>query len=177
MKKKRIISELLIICLIVLLIPFIVSADDQYDIPPSNYRLKYMSYGYSPYVLNVYTSGSPASGDMVTLYSSSGSASQSWKNDIVSISNYEYKIACWYNNSLTLNYNQATTKCTVYPYINNTAADYVINYQPGTYGLVISLPGRSRYLGNSGNYSGAQCYWYLYGSTIYNEDNWVVTNW
>lgn len=157
-----------------------------YDTTLGGFTCFMYSYGYSynaPLkVLNVYTSGTPVSGDLVTLYSWSESDTQRWKilanDDIDGVANDTYRVLSVAANTLALNYNQATTKCTVYPFDGNVNDyhDYPVDFEEVTNGHVIWLHYRSgRYLGNSANVVGAQCYWYLISNTgIHQEDIWCL---
>ena len=144
-------------------------------IPPTNVNLTVRCMDALSKVLNVYTSGTPASGDNVTLYTYSGSTSQKWTN--TSVSSTSYAIRCTHNAYISLNYNQATTKCTVYTIAGNTTSDYYLSFADGSYGIVVKLTSSGRYLGNSATTDGAQCYWYKMSSgwtnaNIHKEDNW-----
>jgi hypothetical protein len=166
--KKLFAFSLVLVLMVSLCIPTASAA-----IPPTSGRLKVTNYAYQTKVMNVYTSGSPASGSDVTLYSPSGSAAQSWYN--VFISGTKYRMECYYQASLALNYNQATTKCTVYTHSGNVANDYQLSYLNGNNDTIIYLSVRGRCLGTSGSGNGAQLYWYLGNPTI--EENWIVTKW
>ena len=178
MVKKRIVS----IVVVVLLFSTLMLNVFAY-VPNTTNKLQLTSVQYG-LILNVYTSGNPASGNNVTLYTpnsdSTGNASQSWKNVEISAANGQYRLACYYNTALTLNYNQATSKCTVYTVANNYYKDYIISYLDSTNGSnIIRLAHRDLYLGNSGNYNGAQCYWYSYteNMTVPEQNKWNITTW
>ncbi len=129
--------------------------------------------------MNVYTSGTPAADDLVTIYNYTGSSSQKWKiilnQNLPGISSESYRIMSVGNTNVGLNYNQSTTKCTVY-YVGaaNYYMDYPVAFESITGGHTIWLYYRNtRYLGNSGSSNGDQCYWYIIGeSGIHSEDIW-----
>ena len=178
MKSNRLMSVLLV------LIMFIVFSCSAYaaGVPATNTSLKITNYAYSSYVANVYTSGNPASGKTISLYSPSGSNCQRWKNvkctdKYGNVDNFSYMIACYdpaYSN-LVMNYNQNTTLCTLYDYRCDTKDDYIVNYLLGDYDTVVNLVYRSRFLGASGSGNGASVYWYPRNATM--ADNWVFTAW
>ena len=178
MRKKRVIMIVLLV-----LLCCVYSSVFAVEIEDSG-PWKFTSYGYSPRVLNVYTDYTPYSGAKVTLYSWSGSTNQQWR--IFPLYGYvngapigTYRIVPQSNLDLVLNYNQATTKCTVYDWATNNLSDYPVSFANASGDVVIILAFYgSRYLGNSGNYNGAQCYWYYYGpnSYIHDEDVWIMTN-
>jgi len=168
-KSKRVFALVLVLIVTTLLAVPAASAAN----PPSG-RVKVTNYAYSSYVMNVYTSGTPLSGDSVTLYTPSGSQSQSWFNQKISGTSY-YRMEGYYQGNIALNYNQATTKCTVYTHSGNVALDYQLTYPNGSYANLIHLVGRSRNLGTSGNSNGAQLYWYTGSATI--EENWKFSLW
>ena len=147
-------------------------------VPPTNVTLTVRCMDAINQVLNVYTSGAPASGNNVTLYTYSGSISQSWMNtENTASTSTKYVIRCATDTSLSLNYNQATTKCTVYTVANNNPNDFYLTFANGSYGIVVKLFSSGRYLGNSATTNGAQCYWYQMSSgwtnaNIHKEDNW-----
>ena len=148
-------------------------------IPPTNVNLTIRCMDAINQVLNVYTSGTPKSGDNVTLYTYSGSNSQKWTNTLVDTASgvSKYAIKCTGVPSISLNYNQATTKCTVYTIANNSTNDYYLIFANGSYGIVVKLWHYGRYLGNSATTNGAQCYWYQMSpgwtnASIHKEDNW-----
>ena len=146
--------------------------------PPVGTRLKDKNIGKSTstqdMVLNVYTSGTPVSGDTVTIYAASGSASQSWKN--LTLPGGGFRFALYYDTGgLSLNYQQSTTKCTVYPYGSNVLDDYKLRYDPGDYGALIVLNERGRFLGTSSNSSTTVCYWYTGFANA--DDNWTFSQW
>ena len=145
------------------------------------------SLGYSAgtiKVLNVYTSGTPVSGDLVTIYTYSGSDTQTWK--IVQNTNLSGELYSSYrivtmgdsNETLALNYNQSSNGgCTVYPYTSNNTNDYPVGFNTASGGgytiWLIKRP--TRYLGNSGSSNGSQCYWYIIGNSgIHSEDIWLM---
>ena len=104
----------------------------------SNYTQCFLgSLGYSGgniKVLNVYTSGTPAAGNSVTIYTYSGSNTQKWEIidnvDISSSLSGTYRVETMANTTLALNFNQSTTKCTVYYFdpLLNSADDYAIGF-------------------------------------------------
>jgi len=145
------------------------------------------SLGYSGgtiKVLNVYTSGTPVSGDLVTIYTYSGSNTQKWKivqnTNLSGSSYYSYRIITKGDSTetLALNYNQSSNGgCTVYPYTSNSIYDYPVGFNTETGGgYSIWLYNRAnRYLGNSGSSNGSQCFWYIIGeSGIHSEDIWLM---
>lgn len=171
---KRFVS-LVTIAFFIFLIVFTTNAA---GVPSTTARLKIKSYAYPSYVANVYTSGNPASGNTITLYTPSGSNCQSWRNTIATSSpSTMYRIACYYSSyqNLVMNYNQNTTLCTLYNYLSDPLDDYAVMYYYGDYDTVIALPGHSRVLGASGPGNGASLYWYNRNATVY--DNWVITAW
>ncbi len=125
--------------------------------------------------MNILTWGSGTSGDNVTLYTYSGSATQTFVNRTVTTGGYRLESKS--NSALSLNYNQATTKCTVYPAhaLDTSRADYAVEYAgvyiPMMSVLTISLMDRDRNLGTSGSFNGAQLYWYLGNPT--SEEHWL----
>lgn len=154
----------------------------------SNYTQCYFySSGYSSAtgtlkVLNVYTSGTPSAGTSVTIYSYSGSNTQKWEIidnvDISSSLSGTYRVVTMALTTLALNYNQSTTKCTVYYFdpLLNSPNDYAIGFNTASGGYTIWLCNRpSRYLGNSGSSNGSQCYWYTVGNNgVGSEDIWIM---
>ena len=150
------------------------------------------SLGYSGgtiKVLNVYTSGTPISGNLVTIYTYSGSNTQKWKivlnDDLPGVPPSEvptdsYRILTMGDSTetLALNYNQSSNGgCTVYPYDTNDTNDFPVGFNTASGGgYTIWLVNRpSRYLGNSGSTNGSQCYWYIIGNNgISSEDIWLM---
>ena len=92
----------------------------------TNINMTIRNAKYTSYVLNVYTSGTPSSGNSVTAYTYSGSSSQQWTNTSVSSSAYALRPTS--ANALSLNYNQATGLATVYAVASNVADDYYLKY-------------------------------------------------
>ncbi len=174
-KRSRLaVVALMLVLAIMLSVPTFATSHTT-GIPPTNVNLTIRCMDDVNQVLNVYTSGTPASGDSVTLYLYSGSNSQKWTN--TSVSSTSYAIRCTHNAYISLNYNQATTKCTVYTVAGNVTDDYYLSFADGTYGIVVKLTSSGRYLGNSATTNGAQCYWYKMSPgwtdlSIHKEDNW-----
>lgn len=116
-------------------------------------------------VLNVYTSGTPSSGNNVTLYTANNSFNNNTQCWVVSeLDDNYYTIWLECDGDLGLNINQATSKCTVYSiydnFCNGDYDDYQITFSHisgNTYAIL--LPGWHRYLSHSGDYNGSQCYW------------------
>ena len=133
-------------------------------------------------VLNVYTSGTPSSGNNVTLYTANNSlynVTQSW--EFISVGNSKYKLVLTYYPDLGVNLNQATSKCTVYSVASNNAAGDYDDYQVTVSTLSnganrIILPGWSKYLGHNGDYNGSQCYWYSTSGGYNSDYYWYFEN-
>ena len=145
-----------------------------YSEPILNQPIKLTCHAFDNRVLNVYTSGDPELTNPVTLYSSSNGTSnhtQTWKFMTVpeysSSALYAYKLVLYYDQSLAAQYNHTTQKCTVYPWASDPYSDYVVgkSSENSNNEFNIRLYFTGRILGNSGNWNGAQCYWYSLGST------------
>lgn len=151
--------------------------DLELPVPDLNERCKIINCAYDPYVLNVATDYTPTTSDGVTIWSWSNNSTQWWENEYAGINSHGgdcYRVVLSDDNldHLGLNYNQSTTKCTIYPYASNDPYDYKIQWQTGAYGYIISLCERGRFLGACDSYLGSQCYWY-YGA-VYASDNWSI---
>ena len=167
---------------VVLVFVFSISINAHSISDNTNYKFVCLEYGK---VLNVYTSGSPASGDSVTLYTSSGgytNSTQCW--EFLQASEYSTnspvikKLVLYYNTSLVANYHQADTACTLYPWAspNEDFEDYLVyimgyNNMPNQ--IYVPMVLRDVYLGNSDSYDGAPCKWYS-TSYYYPEDVWTL---
>jgi len=173
----------MVVLLVAILLLIQTSIVHAYVAPPDLVnQYVFYSYGYLPKVLNVYTSSPPVSGNMVTLYTYTDSNYQKWffssNSDIENAPSNSYRIVPLLGPSLALNYNQATTKCTLYPFATNLITDYPVFFDWLTNGYAIYLASNThRYLGNSANSNGAQCYWYYLGtnSYIHDEDLWLFS--
>lgn len=148
------------------------------SVPTQNVKLKIVNAAYTSKVLNVSTDGTPSSGNNVTIWSWSNNQTQWWMNEFCGYD--DSGTACYrvvlYQTGLTglaLNYNQATTKCTIYPYGSNYYYDYRIVWLTGSYGHLIILNDRWLTLGTSGSSLGSQCYWYNTNSPS-NTMNWEI---
>ena len=178
-------KKVLVLLTVVFIITVIGSVVYGYDTMQDGAQCFMYSKGYSYQaplrVLNIYTDYTPVSGDLVTLYSWSESDLQLWKivlnDDLNWVPSSSYRVESAANYSLALNYNQATTKCTMYPYASNDADDFPIGFESlNGGGHILWLYNRSnRYLWNSGNYLGAQCYWHTVdNSGVSSEDVWCL---
>lgn len=145
----------------------------------------FCSLGYSTgtiKVLNVYTSGTPASGNLVTIYLYSGSNSQKWEiiknQNLPGISTDSYRVVSVGNSDVALNYHQSDEGCTVYYYGSaNYYMDYPIAFNSASSGsYTIWLYYRStKYLGNTGSSNGDQCKWKTSSNSgISSEDKWYM---
>ena len=160
---KKLISMLMLITLLVASCSVVYG----YTSIPNYTQCFFYSLGYSSAtgtlkVLNVYTSGTPAAGDTVTLYSYSGSNTQKWEIinnvDVSQSLSGTYRVLTMGNTTLALNYTNGNTPCTVYyfdPLVNNPN-NYAVNFDTYSSGYTIWLNYySSRYLGNSGSSNGA----------------------
>lgn len=151
-----------------------------------NSRLFY-SKGYSDNaplkVLNVWTSGTPAADNLVTIYNWTDDDSQKWNivlnDDLDGIASDSYRIASKGNPTVALNYRQDTSGCTLYYWgPANYYRDYPIGFMNVTGGgYTIWLYYRNTlYLGNTGITNGSQCYWKTYNSNsgISTDDVWIM---
>ena len=171
MKKKTIVIIAMLLLMVIGLPQHFASA---YSTPVTNQPIKLGCHAYDNRVLNVYTSGDPELTNPVTLYSSSNGTSnhtQTWKFMTVpeysSSALYAYKLVLYYDQSLAAQYNQTTQKCTVYPWASDPYSDYVVGMsdQNTNNEFNIRLYITGKILGNSGNWNGAQCYWYSLSAT------------
>lgn len=177
-------TALMIMTLIILNVACIVYGFD--EVSTGNSRLFY-SKGYSDNaplkVLNVWTSGTPAVDNLVTIYNWTDDDSQKWNivknNDISGINPDSYRVVSKGNNVLALNYRQDTTGCTLYYFgPQNYYQDYPIGFNSvAGGGYTIWLYYRNTlYLGNTGITNGSQCFWKTYDSSsgISVNDVWVM---
>ncbi len=175
MKKKFLSKKLLSVLIICVLMASIfvpmASASSNYTIASSS---------NSGQVLNVYTWGATAqSGQNVTIWQSSGSNTQLWNH--VPSGGY-FIIRSTSNTDVSLNYNQATGKCTVYDIATNNAhnthGDYLIrtNITSGGLADTMSLPHyTNKYLtATYGLHNGSQLYWTA--PTNWNLSMWFAGN-
>ena len=171
MKKKTIVILAMLLLMVIGLPQHFASA---YSTPVTNQPIKLGCHAYDNRVLNVYTSGDPELTNPVTLYSSSNGTSnhtQTWKFMTVpeysSSALYAYKLVLYYDQSLAAQYNHTTQKCTVYPWASDPYSDYVVGMsdQNTNNEFNIRLYITGKILGNSGNWNGAQCYWYSLSAT------------
>lgn len=175
---KRIVM-FLAISIVLLSISFAVIAqtnDIDLPVPTTGIKLKIINWTYNTKVLNIATDGNPSSGNNVTLWSWSNNQTQWWMNQHAGDDSHDcacYRIAVYgftYGH-LGLNYNQATTKCTIYPFDSNNPYDFRILWYTGVHGYLIQLDERNRLLGASGGTSGSKCYWYSANSPYVNDWN------
>ena len=177
---KKLITSLMLIALLIVSCTVVYGyADIQ------NTECFFCSLGYSGgtiKVLNVYTSGTPAAGNLVTIYTYSGSKSQKWgviKNqNLPGISSDSYSVVSIGNTDVALNYHQADEGCTVYYYGSaNYYQDYPIAFNTASGGgYTIWLYYRDdKYLGNTGSSNGDQCEWKTIDNNgISSENIWLM---
>ena len=178
---SRIFRRIVLLSCIVLVFSISIPINAHSITDNTNYKFVCIEYGK---VLNVYTSGSPASGDSVTLYTSSGgytNNTQAWafKPAIeYSTSTVIKKLVLYYDDTLVANYHQADETCTLYPWNspNEEYRDYLVyimGYNDIPNQIYVPMVLRDVYLGNSGSYDGAACKWYSTGY-YYPEDVWTL---
>ncbi len=133
--------------------------------------------------MNVYTGGTPVSGNRVTLYTSSNgfaNPTQCWKFMLTpeySYSPYIYKLCLYSNDALVANYHQADSTCTLYTWEDDSFAVYLVFPQSsdtGTNDIVIKMVLRDMYLGNTDDSNGANCKWFGVTETIPDKDIWTA---
>ena len=113
--------------------------------PPYAKRVKITSWGDQSQVLNMYTSGTPASGTNVTTWQSDGSDTQRWWIQPVNIGNREYYVRPTDTSPLGLNIaRDQGNNCNLYPIVGNARDDSVITIVDesaskgaNTYGFVL----------------------------------------
>jgi len=174
------------ILLIVLLLTINSTVYGYVDIPSGISRFFYSkgySYNAPLKVLNVYTSGTPAADNLVTIYNWTDDPSQEWyiisNDDIANVSSDSYRVASVANDNVALNYRQDTNGCTVYYFGSlNYYKDYPIGFESVTGGgYTIWLYYRDFYLGNTGSTNGSQCLWKTEGNNgISADDVWIMFN-
>lgn len=152
--------------------------------PTLGWKYKLICKEYSGRVLNVYTEGTPTDGMSITLYTSNGGFSnttQCWMfnypYEYSGASYYIYKLALYFYPALVANYYQTNAACTLWSWDDDIYDDYLVSIiedpDSGPFDIEIHLLLRSKHLGNSGDYNGAQCYWHSDGGTIGDEDIWT----
>lgn len=136
-------------------------------------------------VLNVYTSGTPASGNSVTLYTDSNNSynyTQVWTVYKDQHHPSHNRFSLYYIDNLALNYQQSTQNCTIYPWLTNHNAgfdeDYLIDFVNinGTVN-VVRLALRPYYLIHSGANSGSQYKWYTTQNYYSSSYSWSIQTW
>lgn len=165
--------------------------------PTLNEKIRLVNYAHTSnpeLVLNIYSS-SPSLGDNVTTYTWSNNETQWWRNIQIGYKDPNDSETKYYrlevyndtsatninnNNALSLNFNQATTKCTIYPWASNVTDDYELKWLVGNfanYAFRIKLYNRPRLLGVTNATIGTQCYWYTFANDNMNnataEENWL----
>lgn len=158
---------------------FAAQTDVNLPAPTTGVKQKYENAAHPSRVLNVSTYGTPATGDAVTIWSWSNNATQWWCN----VSNgyngsgwTTYRVVLFQYPNLALNYNQATYRCTVYPFASNSTSDYTITYLTGVSGYLLQLNAYGRYLGVTGDTLGTNCIWYLPKTSPTAEECWNIYN-